>query len=112
MTAAIQLRKKPPTAAEKAAKKTALQKRDTMALPGLVAEQQRLLAARDTTMLATPRTSPHGEYLGEPLVPNRLGATDALQVPSLENGQRTAYKPPVAYCVGLSKIFTAGGGAK
>lgn len=45
-------------------------------------------------------------YKGEPMTPARPGSTDALKVPSLENGKRTPYKPPVAYCVGSSKVYT------
>ena len=42
---------------------------------------------------------PKPEFMPSP----RPGATTALQVPSLYNGQRTPYKPPVAQCVGLNR---------
>lgn len=107
MTAAV-LRVKALTKAEQKAKQAARRdKPDTMMLPGLVAEQKRMLAARDTSKLATPRITPAGKpYRGEPLIPSRPGSADALQVPSLADGQRVAYKPPAAYCVGHSKVYT------
>lgn len=40
------------------------------------------------------------------MAPARPGANDALKIPSLDNGKRLPYKPPVAQCVGLSKTFT------
>jgi len=108
MTATIALRKKKPTKAEQQAAREAVQKPDPMLMPGLVAEQQRMLAARDTSQIATLRTVPaDGRYLGEQMAPSRPGAQDAMQVPSLVDGQRTQYKPPAAYCVGRS-IFTVG----
>ena len=42
---------------------------------------------------------PKNEFMPSP----RAGAAAALQVPSLHNGQRVAYKPPVAQCVGLTR---------
>lgn len=105
MTAAIALRKPRLSKAEQEAKQAARRdKPDTMLLPGLIAEQQRMLAARKVA----PRTiygSP--AYTGEPLIPARPGSTDALAVPSLVDGQRTVHKAPVAYCVGRS-VFTVG----
>lgn len=39
-------------------------------------------------------------YTPTPMQPVRPGAEDANKIPSLNNGQRTQYKPPVAQCVG------------
>ena len=105
MTAAIQLRKPRLSNAEQEARTAA--RRDnpnTMLMPGLIAEKKRMLAARDATRATTGRS--RTGYTGEPLVSARPGSSDALQIPSLENGQRTAYKPPAAYCVGYSKSYT------
>lgn len=43
-----------------------------------------------------------------PMQPARQGANDALKVPSLSNGKRTAYKAPVAQCVGPTKTEPVG----
>jgi hypothetical protein len=40
-------------------------------------------------------------YTPPTMQPARPGADAALQVPSLTNGQRTTYKPPVAQCTRL-----------
>ena len=45
-------------------------------------------------------------YRGEKPIPVRPGSEDALKLPSLENGQRTPYKPPVAQCVGMNRGST------
>ena len=110
MTAAIQLRKPRLSNAEQEARTAA--RRDnpnTMLMPGLIAEKKRMLAARDATRAAATRATTDRSrtgYTGEPLVSARPGSSDALKIPSLENGQRTAYKPPAAYCVGYSKSYT------
>jgi hypothetical protein len=46
--------------------------------------------------------SSKGTFMPSP----RPGAAAALQVPSLANGKRTPYKPPVAQCVGLNRGST------
>jgi len=39
-------------------------------------------------------------YETPPAPPARPGSNDAMKVPSLENGVRKSYRPPIAMCVG------------
>ncbi len=45
-------------------------------------------------------------YKPPTMQPTRTGAADALKIPSLDNNQRTPYKPPVAMCVGMNRGST------
>lgn len=47
-------------------------------------------------------------YSPTPMQSVRPGATDAIKIPSLIDGKRTAYKPPVAQCVGAKRVEPVG----
>ena len=47
-------------------------------------------------------------FTPQTMQPARQGANDAIKVPSLANGVRKPYAPPVAQCVGPTKVEPVG----